>query len=197
MRKLLNLFFAIVFPVFVFCQTTNTASRLYAVTAVKPVNYKLSVSPYLPKQVEIKSTPAKTFFGWGDVAAWAFSGLGGAAMGLREAQHADPDVFERPCSETSFFICGKSPISFWGSQQWRRKYNNNDPAQGKKSELFGNFGRDSWHTLDKLQRAGLVVGVTLPLIRQNRPMKKRILNSAISLAFYSLMYSFSYNVRYI
>ncbi|GIW57699.1 MAG: hypothetical protein KatS3mg083_644 [Candidatus Dojkabacteria bacterium] len=60
----------------------------------------------------------------------------GVLWGLREAYHADPEVFER--------LYGVCPESFWGSEAWKRNYYNNDPNEAHKPELFNTF-RDVWH----------------------------------------------------
>lgn len=62
---------------------------------------------------------------------------------MREAYHADPYIFEKKWRVDEY--------SFWGSKQWERKYVGNryltDGVPNKmKSQMFGNFGRDFWHS---------------------------------------------------
>jgi hypothetical protein len=135
-----------------------------------------------------KIAGAQTFFSGWDVLGWTAAGVGGYTMGLREAFHADPTIFERKW--------GKSPLSFWGSEGWRRKYYDNDPTRGKKSEFLGNAQRDFWHAADKVQRAGLIVGLTVPLVQTKRPLRQRLLNAGVSALVYSFCYTRGYNFRY-
>lgn len=120
------------------------------------------------------------------------SAIGGVLMGLREALHADPHVFER--------IWKVGPVSFWGGEQWKTKYVDNDPSKKMKTQLFGNFGRDMWHTFDKLQRICLVVSTVVATICVQRfgaeTHWKVALLAALALAPYSIGYYFAYKVRY-
>ena len=78
------------------------------------------------------------------IAWWSLMSFSGAIWGGREAFYADARVFERKW--------GVDPYSFFGSNQWERKYKNNRflGEDGKpnqmKSQIFGNFGRDYLHT---------------------------------------------------
>ena len=83
---------------------------------------------------------------------WGTMAIAGSLHGAREAFHADPTVFERKWHS--------GPYSFFGSHQWERNYETNryrspdGTINEHKSEVFGNFGRDYWHTSDKLILVG-------------------------------------------
>jgi hypothetical protein len=158
-------------------------------TPTLSMQYLLYGKRYDPRPTPRKerSKCAKWFTAW-DVVGYAAAGVGGYTMGLREAFHADPTIFERRW--------GKAPTSFWGSEGWRRKYHDNDPTKGKKSELLGNANRDFWHLADKVQRGGLVLGLTIPLIQTKRPLGARLANAGVSMLIYSFAYSRGYNFRY-
>jgi len=158
-------------------------------TPTASVQYLLYGKRYDPRPNPKKerSKCATWFTAW-DVVGYAAAGVGGYTMGLREAFHADPRIFERKW--------GVSPTSFFGSEGWRRKYHDNDPTKGKKSELLGNANRDFWHLADKVQRGGLVLGLTIPLIQTKRPIGARLANAGVSMLVYSFLYTRGYNFRY-
>lgn len=95
----------------------------------------------------------------------------GIAHGLREAYHADPYIFENKW--------GVGNESFWGSDAWKRNYYGRIPANGHKPEYLGNFGRDIWHTMDKLD--GLSFGVvSFTIGMRKQPVKYRVANWLIA-----------------
>jgi len=74
------------------------------------------------------------------IIAWSTFVKGGMVYGARETYHADTRIFEKKW--------GVDPYSFWGSKQWERNYVGNRYHINAihKDEMFGNFGRDFWHT---------------------------------------------------
>lgn len=161
---------------------------LLLLIAVSLFNRSRAAIDSVPELYLHKLGKVQTWFSTWDVVGWGMAAGGGYVMGLREAFHADPTLFERRW--------GKSPTSFWGSEGWRRKYHDYDVEQGMKSQLFGNVGRDFWHTADKVQRTGLVLGITLPMVQAKRPLRQRLFNAGISMMAYSFCYTRGYNVRY-
>lgn len=95
----------------------------------------LSVATYL-KQLK----PTK----W-DYIALSLLAVDGVARGAYNARYADQKVFEKKFK-------GISATDFGGSKEDLRKYiiDEDGTIIGMKSQLFGNFGRDSWHTLDDI-----------------------------------------------
>lgn len=81
---------------------------------------------------------------WTKAAVFTGSAISGSVWGAREAYHADPTVFERHW--------GVGEYSFFGSKSWERKYetgrylNAEGQPNAMRSQMFGNVGRDFWHT---------------------------------------------------
>lgn len=113
---------------------------------------------------------------WNKVGTWTAMGVSGAMWGAREAYHADSRVFEKK------FKVGE--YSFWGSQQWQRNYVNNRyyAIDGRinphKPEIFGNFGRDYWHTSSWLNM-GITKVADFSIGNSKQPFKHKFLDLAI------------------
>lgn len=73
---------------------------------------------------------------WEKAGAWATFAASGALHGGREAYHADPYIFQKHF--------GGGAQSWWGPEQWKRQYRNNDPDQPHKWNGL-NAARDYWH----------------------------------------------------
>lgn len=174
MNKLLTIYF--IFLIAVSCMAQPSVDTVVGYQSVE-----IGLNKKQRQKIE------KWFTGW-DLVGYGCAAFGGYVMGLREAFHADPNMFERRW--------GVSDTHFFGSEGWRRKYHNNDPAQGKKSEWLGNANRDFWHLADKVQRGGLVLGVTLPLVQTKMPIRQRLANAGVSMLIYSFAYTRGYNFRY-
>lgn len=125
-----------------------------------------------------ESVDGKTLLTWGLFAA------AGVLHGAREAYHADPYVFER--------VYGVHSESFWGSDAWKRNYHGNDQAQPHKHEIFGNVGRDVWHTFG-FAYTGLMFSGTFAIGVRKQPVKYRIANALIGFGARSLFASLTYN----
>ena len=106
------------------------------------------------------------------VATWVAYAISGISHGAGEAYHAEPYVFEKRF--------GASYQSFWGSQSWVRNYEGNDPSRPHKHELFGNVGRDVWHTANFVDYAPAVTATFLIGARR-QPVKYRIINTLIGM----------------
>lgn len=74
-----------------------------------------------------------------DLIPYILLALSGVIWGLREKTHQRPNFFE-----TAF---GASPTSFFGSQQWKRKYIDYDGGDKRpKTKLLSIFPyNDFWH----------------------------------------------------
>lgn len=128
------------------------------------------------------STYANTWDGV-QITTWGAFALGGIMRGCREAYHAQPDVFERR------FGAGKT--SWWGSEQWKRNYRDNDPEQPHKSEILGNFGRDMWHTFGGSDKMILISGSFIIGARK-QPVKYRVANAVLAWAVHAAFSSVTY-----
>lgn len=106
-------------------------------------------------------------------------------QGCREAYHADPRVFERKF--------GAAPMSWWGSEQWKRNYVGWNPDNAHKTEIFGNVGRDMWHTFNA-GRATLAIGATFAIGVQKKPVKQRVIEVLIGAGLQALTGNLTYTL---
>lgn len=126
---------------------------------------------------------------WKKVATWGLSAGAGTIWGMREAYHADPTVFERHW--------GVDKYSFWGSHAWERNYKDNRYLSPEgipnrhKTEVFGNFGRDFWHTSGYTAGA-LTLTFSFTIGGSNQPLKYKILDATIGTACFVLPSSLVY-----
>lgn len=123
------------------------------------------------------------FKGGGKRAVWIGYAVAGILHGGREAYHAEPTVFEKRFNA--------APLSFFGSEQWKRQYFNRDPEnQAHKPEIW-NSVRDYWH-FSHTASATLWVSGAFVLGQSKQPMKYRfldgILAGLIASGFASLTY---------
>jgi hypothetical protein len=109
--------------------------------------------------------------GDGKRAVWIGYAVAGIMHGGREAYHAEPTVFEKRFNA--------APLSFWGSEQWKRQYFNRDPEnQAHKPEIF-NSVRDYWH-FSHTAGSTLWVSGAFVLGYSKQPLKYRLLDAAIA-----------------
>lgn len=99
----------------------------------------------LNAQNNYKVTPKK-------ILIWSGFAVAGSIYGAREAYHSNPYCFEQKW--------GVDEYSFFGSRQWERNYvgNRYHSKAIHKDELFGNFGRDYWHTSGYVSGALVLTG---------------------------------------
>lgn len=111
------------------------------------------------------------FRGQGKRAVWIGYAVAGILHGGREAYHAEPTVFEKRFNA--------APLSFWGSEQWKRQYFNRDPEnQAHKPEIW-NSVRDYWH-FSHTASATLWVSGAFVLGYSKQPLKYRLLDGVIA-----------------
>lgn len=103
---------------------------------------------------------------------WTSFSIAGSIYGAREAYHANPLCFEQKW--------GVDEYSFFGSKQWERNYVGNRyyPNAIHKDELFGNFGRDFWHTSGYVS-GGLVIGGTFIIGDSKQKFKHKVFDILI------------------
>lgn len=103
---------------------------------------------------------------------WTSFSIAGSIYGAREAYHANPLCFEQKW--------GVDEYSFFGSKQWERNYVGNRyyPNAIHKDELFGNFGRDFWHT-SRYVSGGLVIGGTFIIGDSKQKFKHKVFDILI------------------
>lgn len=136
--------------------------------------------------------PDRKLFDWSNypvtwdgkqAAVWGLFALSGVAHGIREAYHADPFLFERRN--------GVEPTSFWGSDAWKRNYVDNDPDKPHKHELYGNVGRDIWHTANMFDFVPLATA-SITMGARKHPTKYKIANTLIGVGLRTLFSTITY-----
>lgn len=179
---------------------------IFGVTACNGQTAKQTPDPYghfrwngsgYFKTNDYLQAPDKRLFDWSSytqtwdgkqLTIWGLFALSGVAHGIREAYHAQPNVFEKRN--------GVAPTSFWGSEAWKRNYQDNNPELPHKKELMGNIGRDVWHTADEFSTWPLVFGV-IGTGARNHPLKYRLANGLIGMGARTLFAMLTYNtLRY-
>lgn len=75
--------------------------------------------------------------GQGKRIVWISYAVAGILHGGREAYHAEPTVFEKRLNA--------APLSFFGSEQWKRQYYNRDPENQAHKPNIWNPIRDYYH----------------------------------------------------
>lgn len=118
---------------------------------------------------QYKITPEKIF-------TWSAFSISGALYGAREAYHSDPYIFEKKWDVDKY--------SFFGSKQWERNYHGNRHIgesgfpNSHKTEIFGNFGRDYWHTSSYASGA-LILGGTFVIGSSDQKLKYKLVDMLI------------------
>lgn len=140
-------------------------------------------------QIPVKSDLPKYRITWKKAASFSLMGFSGALHGAREAYYADPTVFERHFKA--------HPYGFGGSHEWERKYvgnrykNDSGLPRPIKSQAFGNFGRDYWHTARYLNH-GINIGLSLTIGASKQPLRHKIIDGVLAFATHELFSSLTY-----
>jgi hypothetical protein len=124
------------------------------------------------------------FKGQGKRAVWISYTLAGILHGGREAYHAESTVFEKRFNA--------SPLSFFGSEQWKRNYFDRDPDNGHKPNLF-NPVRDYYHFSGAATKA-IWIGGAFTIGMGKQPMKYKLLDLMIGTLITSGSASLTYNL---
>lgn len=124
------------------------------------------------------------FKGCGKRAVWIGYVAAGILHGGREAYQADRTIFEKRF--------GVSETSFFGSKQWVRQYQDNNPELPHKNNLFNGF-RDYWHFSGATTKY-LLIGGAFTIGHSKQPLKYKILDTLIGFAGFSLTANLTYNI---
>lgn len=124
------------------------------------------------------------FKGQGKRAVWIGYAAAGILHGGREAYHAEPTVFEKRF--------GVSSTSWFGSEQWRRNYEDLDPSKKHKPNAFNTF-RDYYHFSSTTHTAILVSGAVL-IGTSKQPVKYKVADTLIAIGLRSATASLTYNM---
>ena len=173
----------LLFPISLFSQTGIVISKgLPGHSSIVIEGEHISFGNY-SKQGKYRITiPKLVGFGWMTIA--------GVIWGGREALYADATVFER--------TFGVGEKSFFGSRQWERKYINNTHLNENglksplKSQVFGNFGRDYWHT-SKYVVFGVATAFTFGTGASKQKLRHKVYDLIIGSACFTAGSYFAYH----
>lgn len=115
---------------------------------------------------------------------WGAYAVAGILHGGREAYHAEPTVFEKRFNA--------APLSFFGSEQWKRQYYNRDPEGVHKPNIW-NPVRDYYHFAGAATK-GIWIGGAFVLGASKQPVKYRVIDLLIGAAITSVTASATYNL---
>ena len=124
------------------------------------------------------------FKGEGKRVVWISYFAAGVLHGGREAYHAEPTVFEKRFNA--------APLSFFGSEQWKRQYYNRDPENGHKPEIW-NSARDYYH-FSHLASSTIWIGGAFTIGMSKQPMKYKLLDLLIGTLITSGSASLTYSI---
>ena len=110
--------------------------------------------------------------------------VAGILHGGREAYHAEPTVFERRFNA--------APLSFFGSEQWKRQYYNRDPGMAHKPNIW-NPVRDYYH-FSGTAKDGIRISGAFVIGASKQPVKYRVIDLLIGAAITSVTASATYNL---
>lgn len=124
------------------------------------------------------------FKGGGKRAVWIAYFAAGVLHGGREAYHAEPTVFEKRFNA--------APLSFFGSEQWKRQYYNRDPENGHKPNIWNPI-RDYYHFSGAATKA-IWIGGAFTIGMSKQPMKYKLIDLLIGALITSGSASLTYNI---
>ena len=124
------------------------------------------------------------FKGGGKRAVWIGYAVSGILHGGREAYHAQPNVFEKAFNA--------SPLSFWGSEQWKRNYYDRNPELPHKPNIWNPI-RDYYHFSGAATKA-IWIGGAFTIGMSKQPMKYKLLDLLIGTLITSGSASLTYNI---
>lgn len=125
------------------------------------------------------------FKGEGKRAVWIAYAVAGILHGGREAYHAEPTVFEKRFNA--------APLSFFGSEQWKRQYYNRDPENMPHKPNAWNGLRDYWHFSGATTKY-ILIGGAFTIGASKQPVKYRIIDTLIAFAGFSASASLTYTL---
>jgi len=125
------------------------------------------------------------FRGQGKRAVWIAYAVAGILHGGREAYHAEPNVFERRFNAT--------PLSFFGSQQWKRQYYNRDPETQAHKPNIWNPLRDYYH-FSGTTKNYILIGGAVTIGASKQPVKYKVIDTLIGVLSFSATASLTYTL---
>ena len=124
------------------------------------------------------------FKGGGKRAVWIGYAVSGILHGGREAYHAQPNVFEKRLNA--------APLSFLGSEQWKRNYYDRNPELPHKPNIWNPI-RDYYHFSGAATKA-IWIGGAFTIGMSKQPLKYRLIDLLIGAVITSGSASLTYNI---
>lgn len=124
------------------------------------------------------------FKGGGKRAVWIGYAVAGILHGGREAYHAQPNVFEKRLNA--------APLSFFGSEQWKRNYYDRNPELPHKPNIWNPI-RDYYHFSGAATKA-IWIGGAFTIGMSEQPVKYKLLDLLIGAVITSGSASLTYNI---
>jgi hypothetical protein len=125
------------------------------------------------------------FKGEGKRAVWISYAVAGILHGGREAYHAESTVFEKRFNA--------APLSFFGSEQWKRNYFDRDPENQSHKPNIWNPVRDYYHFSGAATKT-VWIGGAFTIGMGKQPMKYKLLDLLIGTLITSGSASLTYNL---
>jgi hypothetical protein len=140
-----------------------------------------------PSEKPLKWYSFKTYKFKGQKKQWVWGGylIAGVLHGGREAYHAEPTVFEKRFNA--------KPLSFFGSEQWKRNYFDRDPENQSHKPNIWNPVRDYYHFSGAATKT-VWIGGAFTIGMGKQPMKYKLLDLLIGTLITSGSASLTYNL---
>lgn len=173
---------------FILCLSLNAQTGCFGIDATPTLTTADRMALHL--------YPAAQPMAWYDFSTYRFRGhkkqwvwgayaVAGILHGGREAYHAEPTVFEKRFNA--------APLSFFGSEQWKRQYYNRDPeTQAHKPNALNGF-RDYWH-FSGASTKYILIGGAFTIGMSKQPLKYRLIDLLIGAVITSGSASLTYNI---
>ena len=165
----------------------NPCSGCWGITSIPELSDsdRVALRLYQPEK-PLKWYSFKTYKLKGQKKQWVWIGyaVAGILHGGREAYHAQPNVFERRLNA--------APLSFWGSEQWKRNYYDRNPELPHKPNIWNPI-RDYYHFSGAATKA-VWIGGAFTVGMSKQPLKYRLIDLLIGAVITSGSASLTYNI---
>lgn len=187
---------AICILLFLILSLSLNAQACFGIDDTPTVRDFQTVQPLTAQEKQIlRLYPSEQPLKWYDFSTYRFRGhkkqwvwgayaVAGILHGGREAYHAEPTVFEKRLNA--------APLSFWGSEQWKRQYYNRDPGMAHKPNIW-NPVRDYYH-FSGTAKDGIRISGAFVIGASKQPVKYRVVDMLIGGVITSATASLTYNL---
>ncbi len=172
---------------FILCLSLNAQTGCFGIDATPTLTTADRMALHL--------YPAAQPMAWYDFSTYRFRGhkkqwvwgayaVAGILHGGREAYHAQPNVFEKRLNA--------APLSFLGSEQWKRNYYDRNPELPHKPNIWNPI-RDYHHFSGAATKA-IWIGGAFTIGMSKQPLKYRLIDLLIGAVITSGSASLTYNI---